>query len=133
MRRVVVWLLLVFLPWRLWAADAMALQPCSSTHRVAAAVHSESLAPSTPHKGHPAHGVEHAHPVDTAGPADGLGDDPHSAGHAGCTLCDVCHNTAWVSSSQPALESSAPRFWPLTQVERLAERTPGPPLKPPIA
>lgn len=136
MRRVLVWLLLALLPWRLWAADAMALQPCA-----AASVLAGDLA----HTAHtvPDHGVhaqsqmaiEALHATHAPAAADGTQTPPHAnhANHAVCTLCDICHNTPLASAPTGMAGPNAPQGWPLTQSRVPPTAVPGPPLKPPIA
>lgn len=120
MRRALVWLLLSLLPWRLWAADAMALQACHGPMPwmgVSVTQLDESVLP------HAAHA-----------PSDGVAaHDPAQRTHAGCSLCDICHNAPLMGSATVALRSHAPQRWGLSQSHLPPSPTVAPPHKPPIA
>ena len=116
MRRCLLWMLLALLPWRLWALDVMALQPC---HSVTAPVG------STAHPG-PGVGTLMAYaalPEDGAFPTHAFhhlaredsSPGSEAASHASCTLCDLCHNPALVVPVAPVAGGDAPRGWSLTQ------------------
>ncbi len=134
MRRTLVLLLLALLPWRLWAADAMALQPCHApTPSVAATVTPPDHTTShhAMHAEAPAHDAErHAAPA----PPDGTAaHDSAQNPHAGCTLCDVCHNTAMAAPLAVTLGSHVPHRWGLTHAHLPPTPAMAPPHKPPIA
>lgn len=124
MRRGLLWLLLALLPWRLWAADAMALRPCQAATVPAA---------GSAHAGPEA--ATHAAPTHTAHLPEAQASTPASdgSGHATCTLCDLCHNGALAVAVPAATGIGAPQDWWWTQWP-LPPSTAAPPLlKPPIA
>lgn len=133
MRRALVWLLLALLPWRLWAADAMALQPCHApTPSVATTVAppDHTASQHTMHAEAPAHDAAR-HAAHT--PSDGTATrDSAQSPHAGCTLCDICHNTAMAAPATVALDSHVPHRWGLTQTHLPPPPAMAPPHKPPI-
>ncbi|TDQ38795.1 hypothetical protein [Tepidicella xavieri] len=123
MRRWVLCLLLVLLPWRLWAADAMALQmaslPPGSTEQVAC--HGEPSA-------EPAHA--HGQMADAHAHSDSSASGPDH--HGLCLLCDVCHNAYWLAPPHPAQGSGPIHHAPPSLDVSLASVEPEPGFKPPI-
>jgi hypothetical protein len=113
MRRWILVLFVVLLPWRLWAADAMALQMAAW--------------PEPPAQQHlPCHGVSDE--------AAALPHSPtHDHGHPMCLLCDVCHNALWMTSLGQMAFTKAPRYIPRGLPERVTGMALPPTLKPPIA
>jgi len=141
------WLIIVFvllLPWRLWAGDAMALEvlhsapagahgsaqmasadPTAPSGHIDFALHETSLAAS--------HAAQHG-----AAPQAALADDPPCPGqpeagtHGLCLLCGICHQALAVplrlGAMPSALHSSEP--WTTRTAVLQAEREPE--LKPPI-
>ena len=134
MRSVLVWLLLALLPWRLWAADTMALQSCHApTPSVATPLAPQDHAASLHalHTEGPAHdATRHAARAPSDGPP---AHDPAQHTHAGCSLCDICHNTPLVGPVAVALRGHAPQRWGLSQSHLPPSPTVAPPHKPPIA
>lgn len=134
MRRALVWLLLALLPWRLWAADAMALQPC---HAPTPSVVTPLASPDHTASHHALHAEEPAydaarHAAHT--PSDGsAAPDSTQSPHAGCTLCDICHNTAMAAPATAAFGNPVPHRWGLTQAHLPPTPAMAPPHKPPIA
>ncbi|TSE28348.1 hypothetical protein Tther_02143 [Tepidimonas thermarum] len=140
MVRIVVWCLLALLPWRLWAADAMALRACHGSTPAAVTGAAPAAVPDDP-----AHGAHHAgshaaHPVHHGGAAQPAA---HTAGtatpdatgshHVTCTLCDLCHNPPLHAAVGSATANGGTGGWVMTQWRVPPTPIPGPPLKPPIA
>lgn len=109
MRTWCLWLMMVLLPCRLWAADAMAMQLTAPTPPCHAAVSSET-------GGHPATG-------DNA--------DAEPSAHA---LCNICHGTV-AETHNPAAVALPPGTGtlPHTPPQPLHSVLRAPDLRPPIA
>ena len=116
---------MLLLPYRLWAADAMALQsehdhPVPTQH---APCHTElSGAFVTGDHG------EHAAAWVTVSTDDGS----HAA-HGTCLLCDVCHTAMSLPEASLSEGSVMARDHLIRRVERVVSVDPEPCLKPPIA
>ena len=136
MRRWMLWCLLVLLPWRLWAAGTMPLQPCAADASAGYVAASMALAPAHG-PSHADHGSLHGAPEDASvQPSAGThaGCDPWAAaGHAACAVCDVCHNPRLVLSHPARASDSIKHHWALTQVPLPPTLLPAPPRKPPTA
>lgn len=127
MRHWLLVLLIVLLPVRGWAGDAMAFSmgDAPGSHPVAAACH-DAAAPSAGDLTHP-DTRHHAPATDAAAQDHGAGD------HSTCTACDICHGpamalTAHSHRSSPPLHA---RTAPVS--ERFASALPQRGSKPPIA
>ena len=115
MSRLLLVVLVLLLPWRLWAADAMTLAvstgaasaqaPC---HQAAAdlAVQPGALAGAAVDA--PAVDMARAQGGDAAG-SDGLAADPHVQ----CLLCGLCHLTLGAPATQGALPQGLPASPPV--------------------
>jgi len=123
MRRWLIILFVLLLPWRLWAGDAMALEVL---HSAPAGAHGPAQMAS-------------ADPLHQAAP-QALADDPacpehatEAGAHGLCLLCGICHQALAaplrLGAMPPALPSSEPV--PTRTVVLQAERQPE--LKPPIS
>ena len=113
MRRWFVICLIVLLPWRAWAGDAMALV---MTAPVGAAVHCAELVLQTAETGHGA---------DTASTTDAP--TPHA-------VCDSCNGPALSAAPGLAVDSGPlPQAHPRIAPVRFASALPRTGLKPPIA
>ena len=135
MRRRMLWCLLMLLPWRLWAAGIMLLQPCATDASAGYVAASVQLAPvhGPSHAGHGSlHGASDDATVQPSANAH-TGCDQWSPGHTACTVCDVCHNPPLVLSHPARASDSIKHHWALTQVPLHPTLLPAPPRKPPIA
>jgi len=145
MRRLVLILFILLLPWRLWAGDAMALEVLHSApapaHGPVQAVSADPAA-LCGHGGLALHDASHAASHSPLHPAaaQALAADPACPEHAAeagahglCLLCGICHQALAVplrfGAMPPALPSSEPV--PTRSVIVQAERQPE--LKPPIS
>ncbi len=123
MRRWVLILFIVLLPWRLWAADAMALQKTGTP---------ESPAQHTPcQMGHEAHHSAAPVTADAMHPThhDATGDHAH---HGICLLCDVCHNALGLTPQPPLTTPLSVHGNPSGRIEPVASADRQPGFKPPI-
>jgi hypothetical protein len=112
MRRWILVLFVMLLPFRLWAAEAMALQMVDW--------------PESPAQQMPCHGLSDE-------PASLLHTPAHDHGHHGlCLLCDVCHNALWTASMGHTPFAEAPRHTPSGMTEWVTSIALPPSLKPPI-
>lgn len=116
---------MLLLPYRLWAADAMALQgehphPVPTQH---APCHTE-VAEAFAEGGHGPH---------TAVSVSLSADDGSHAFHGTCLLCDVCHTALSLPEASLSAGSLVARDHLIRRVERVVSVDPEPCLKPPIA
>lgn len=130
MRRWILWCVLCLLPWRLWAADLMALRACHDQVATVAAVDDGHH-----HHQHHQDGVASPMTDDTAPHAQHGDPTPlaHGGSHVGCTLCDLCHNP--MGAALPLTWSAPPtcHAWPLLRLDAPPQAAWVPELRPPIA
>lgn len=135
MRRWIVWCVLCLLPWRLWAADVMALRACHGQPAAATAVTHADAAQHGPHGAASPHATPAAEPHAHHGLASKPSPAPHGAQptHLGCTLCDLCHNP--LGAAVPTTWSAAPirHTWPVLRLSAPPQAARVPELRPPIA
>jgi hypothetical protein len=115
MRRLMLVLLMLLLPWRLWAADSMSLSAWTDAAGVLAPCH-QTGADSAPHTGLPLDEVARTQPVEAiayngdAGTTDagGLPVDVHDAAtqHSTCPICGICHQTLGSPAAHAALQTA---------------------------
>jgi len=156
MRRWLIILFVLLLPWRLWAGDAMAL---ALLHSAPAAAHGpvqtasinpaalcghadpalhEAAHASTPAATHdlahvPNHGVPHGAALGAAQAADPACPGHSEAGaHGLCLLCGICHQALAVPLRLGALPPTLPLGAPVPARTVIVQATPQPDLKPPI-
>lgn len=116
MRRWFVICLIVLLPWRAWAGNAMALVMTAPASAAGAAVHCAELVLQTAETGHGA---------DTASTTDAP--TPHA-------VCDSCNGPALSAAPGLAVDSGPlPQAHPRIAPVRFASALPRTGLKPPIA
>ena len=145
MRRWLIILFVLLLPWRLWAGDAMALEvlhsapagahgpaqmvfadPTALSGHIDFALHETSLAAS--------HAAQHG-----AAPQVALADDPACPGQAAeagahglCLLCGICHQALAVPLRLGAMQTALPARTPLPARSVIVQAEREPELKPPI-
>lgn len=120
MRRWMVWLFIALMPFRLWAADAMALQ---ELHGVQGSTVVASAPPCHEAASPAPQGGEHAQATDHAL-------DPES--HASCLMCDVCHTALGLAPTDKNLGALPVVHARAGLTHALSSATPEPGYKPPI-
>jgi len=139
MRRLVLILFILLLPWRLWAGDAMALAVLHSAPAVAHggsdAALSHAHAPAAAHS--EAHGGSHSllHPAVTQSLADNSACPEHATeagGHGLCPLCGICHQALAAPLRLGALPTALPSSEPVSTRTMVLQAERQPELKPPI-
>jgi len=110
MRRLLLVVLVLLLPWRLWAADTMTLAVSTGAASVQAPCH-QAAADLTVQPQRVADAAVAAPALDLAGApggdaagSGGLAADPH----AQCLLCGLCHLTLGAPAAQGALPPDLP-------------------------
>ncbi|MCM2479060.1 hypothetical protein [Serpentinimonas maccroryi] len=157
MRRWLIILFVLLLPWRLWAGDAMAL---AVLHSAPAGAHGPAQMATTDPAAHcgradlipheaaracspdPSHGPSHGPHLGAAHEAApqqaALTTDPACPGlseagaHGLCLLCGICHQALAVPLRLGALPPALPLGAPLPARTVIVLATPQPELKPPI-
>jgi hypothetical protein len=131
MRSWVICLFVMLLPWRLWAADAMALQMVEW--------------PQAPAQHQPCHGTAHEVAHDSMAVDDSFQDAHHAhtsnhpstdltdhGSHGMCLLCDVCHNALGMSPQGQTPHTQTPHLPHTALTARMASAVRQPGYKPPI-
>lgn len=134
MRRVFLILLVLMLPWRLWAADMMSLTALTDTAGGHGACHQPAADMAVPAGEVSGVAVEAPSVAATLLPAaDGLpaGTQPCSSGHGNCLLCGVCHQTLGAPTTHAALPqgllAGAPPAFAAPTCEAVPQRVVEPP------
>ena len=108
LRFIVLWILLALLPLRGWAFSGMQVDMAAG----AVAKASQVVVSGTPH-----HASAPCHEAAASDAADDS--DVGGTGHAGCSLCDVCHSVALFNAASPfgAAQVAVTRAHPLSRTD----------------
>jgi hypothetical protein len=131
MRRVFLILLVLMLPWRLWAADMMSLTALTDAAGGHAACHqlaADLAVPAGEVSGPAVEAPTSLHLAAGTTPADTL---DCSTGHGHCLLCGVCHQTLGAPTTLGALPQGLPAGPPVPVTATAREAEPQRAVEPP--